>query len=428
MEGYREVDGGARAASTQRACCGRCAPSTCQIAAAAMLVLFAFALAGVLCLFLPAYIDQYVDEQIADRYAPEPGTESYEEWVFNDVGKDPPMYMSFWLFNVTNPDDVAYRAATPVVQEVGPFVYLRHEKKLNVTMAGGTASFLQRVTCSPVAPGTVIDFVNANGQPPTRLVALHADSANITTLNVVLFAAASQLWNNPFHALPNRFARSLCQGLGIHDPLACFAFSVNFSGSPLSSLLSGRDGVFQTKSAAAWISADPDKAEVNSILAFYNEHVLGIENPDSRFGFWYNLTQNNDTQVIENVLPNVVHYNRSNLTVAQTLIRWQNASVLRAINETTRPDLLNTLNYRVSCVASARPRPRPRPRPLTPWPASPRRSCLSRGGARTCTLRACGTSSSRTRTWDAASACASGWRRARASPTPSTLRTWRFTA
>ena len=47
------------------------------------------------------------------------GSESYDAW------KDPPVtvYMKFWLFNVTNADDVLNNDAKPQVEEIGPYVY-----------------------------------------------------------------------------------------------------------------------------------------------------------------------------------------------------------------------------------------------------------------------------------------------------------------
>ena len=34
-----------------------------------------------------------------------------------------PIYMQFWLFNVTNPNDVKYRGAKPNLVDVGPYTY-----------------------------------------------------------------------------------------------------------------------------------------------------------------------------------------------------------------------------------------------------------------------------------------------------------------
>ena len=43
----------------------------------------------------------------------------YQFWEESPV----PMYIRFYLFNVTNSDDVINNKAKPVVEEIGPFTY-----------------------------------------------------------------------------------------------------------------------------------------------------------------------------------------------------------------------------------------------------------------------------------------------------------------
>ena len=55
------------------------------------------------------------------------GTEAYEGWVEPPV----PVYMSFRLFNVTNPEDIK-KGQKPSVQELGPYVYREVRRKENI--------------------------------------------------------------------------------------------------------------------------------------------------------------------------------------------------------------------------------------------------------------------------------------------------------
>ena len=51
---------------------------------------------------------------------------------------------SFYLFNVTNPDQVL-RGGRPVVAEMGPYTYLETQEKVNITWhLNGTVTFLTR--------------------------------------------------------------------------------------------------------------------------------------------------------------------------------------------------------------------------------------------------------------------------------------------
>lgn len=43
----------------------------------------------------------------------------YKFWLESPV----PMYISFYMFNVTNSEDVIKNKAKPIVQEIGPYTY-----------------------------------------------------------------------------------------------------------------------------------------------------------------------------------------------------------------------------------------------------------------------------------------------------------------
>lgn len=89
-----------------------------------------------------------------------------------------PIYMQFWLFNVTNPDAI-HRGATPILQEVGPYTY--EEKRLKYDLKWdhkeGTVTYLQNKT---------YHFVEEMSNGLT-------EGDHITTINAVMVSVASQI-------------------------------------------------------------------------------------------------------------------------------------------------------------------------------------------------------------------------------------------
>ncbi|XP_071522481.1 lysosome membrane protein 2-like isoform X1 [Panulirus ornatus] len=89
-----------------------------------------------------------------------------------------PIYMQFWLFNVTNPDAI-HRGATPILQEVGPYTY--EEKRLKYGLKWdhkeGTVTYLQNKT---------YHFVEEMSNGLT-------EGDHITTINAVMVSVASQI-------------------------------------------------------------------------------------------------------------------------------------------------------------------------------------------------------------------------------------------
>ncbi|XP_069834365.1 platelet glycoprotein 4 [Dendropsophus ebraccatus] len=70
----------------------------------------------------------------------EEGTIAYENWIVPGS----PVYREFWIFNVSNPDDII-NGGKPKLQQIGPYTYLvRHVPKHNVTQNhNNTVTFLQ---------------------------------------------------------------------------------------------------------------------------------------------------------------------------------------------------------------------------------------------------------------------------------------------
>lgn len=56
-----------------------------------------------------------------------------------------PIYMQFYLFNVTNPDEIRFRGEKPIVTQVGPYTYEEVRTKHNMTWDDeeGTVTYLQ---------------------------------------------------------------------------------------------------------------------------------------------------------------------------------------------------------------------------------------------------------------------------------------------
>ncbi|KAG7162957.1 Lysosome membrane protein 2-like 1 [Homarus americanus] len=56
-----------------------------------------------------------------------PSSKTFDSFITPPV----PVYMQIWLFNVTNPDDIRYHGAKPIIKEVGPFTYMEVRKKFD---------------------------------------------------------------------------------------------------------------------------------------------------------------------------------------------------------------------------------------------------------------------------------------------------------
>ncbi|XP_069987003.1 lysosome membrane protein 2-like [Penaeus vannamei] len=90
-----------------------------------------------------------------------------------------PIYMQFWLFNVTNPDAIRYHGAKPVLREVGPYTY--EEKRLKYDLewddAEGTVTYLQNksfIFIPEMSPGLSLED-------------------EITTINAIMVSLASKI-------------------------------------------------------------------------------------------------------------------------------------------------------------------------------------------------------------------------------------------
>ncbi|KAG1701393.1 Scavenger receptor class B member 1 [Nymphon striatum] len=68
-------------------------------------------------------------------------SKSYDQWQTIQL----PVYQKFYFFNVTNPEDIENNGATPILKEIGPYIYREQLIKENITWnANETVSYLER--------------------------------------------------------------------------------------------------------------------------------------------------------------------------------------------------------------------------------------------------------------------------------------------
>lgn len=111
-----------------------------------------------------------------------------------------PIFMQFWLFNVTNPEAVM-GGATPELQQVGPYTYEEKQLKYNLTFDDeeGTVTYLQNKTFffrPELSPGvTLADRV-------TTINAVMIGLGNLLASRPAHFAAIAQVWFDRFGVTP----------------------------------------------------------------------------------------------------------------------------------------------------------------------------------------------------------------------------------
>jgi len=106
-------------------------PSKAKFASTLVLLALGVALlpAGFL---LSDLVQDRIDEGVADQVqVPHPHNSEFEEWETNDYEGAPEIYRSYYLWNLTNPDDFL-AGDTPNYEEVGPFVFREIKHKYNI--------------------------------------------------------------------------------------------------------------------------------------------------------------------------------------------------------------------------------------------------------------------------------------------------------
>lgn len=123
--------------------------------------------------FIPLY-NSIVDSKLVLS----DGSSTYSAWVHAPI----PVYMKFYMFHVTNPEEVVHYGAKPILEEKGPYVYSENKNKVNITFApdGDTSQYANWVT---------YDFEAEMSYPLT-------EEDNLTTINLLMVVAAAQDHNN----------------------------------------------------------------------------------------------------------------------------------------------------------------------------------------------------------------------------------------
>lgn len=158
--------------------------------------------------------------------------DGYEGWLSNGQTKDPSLYSKFYAFNVTNLPEVL-AGETPIVQEVGPYIYKQVDEKVDVVFyeEGNEVSYkwfthyhyLPQLDGEDSAPETdLLTTVN-----PAYLAVLAQANGRESNLAVGMFA---QFMSTTFYTLNTTF---LEQALLSSIPLTIsnFRFQVNIATS-----------------------------------------------------------------------------------------------------------------------------------------------------------------------------------------------------
>ncbi|XP_067846352.1 lysosome membrane protein 2-like [Heptranchias perlo] len=123
-------------------------------------------------------VDNYVKKEVQLRN----GTVAFETWK----NPPPPIYMQFYFFNVTNPDEVL-NGGKPFLEEKGPYTYREYRPKENVTfMNDGKVVFA-------ITPKTYV-FVPelSTGDPETDLIRT-VNIPVVTVMNMVRYSSSQTI-------------------------------------------------------------------------------------------------------------------------------------------------------------------------------------------------------------------------------------------
>jgi len=85
---------------------------------------------------LPIYLDNSLEQGINDHViVTSKSSSSYKHWHTNTLPDSAPLFMKFYLWNITNPDEII-QGANPIVEEFGPYAYREYNTFFNVSWNG----------------------------------------------------------------------------------------------------------------------------------------------------------------------------------------------------------------------------------------------------------------------------------------------------
>ncbi|MFX1297115.1 MAG: hypothetical protein ACFFD2_19965, partial [Promethearchaeota archaeon] len=78
-------------------------------------------------------IQSEIDKGIAEEVSipTDKDSDKYDEWVSNDYKDAPEYYRTFYLWNLTNPEDFL-NGSTPIYREIGPFIFREYTTKYDI--------------------------------------------------------------------------------------------------------------------------------------------------------------------------------------------------------------------------------------------------------------------------------------------------------
>jgi len=197
-----------------------------------------------------------------------------------------PMFMIFYVYNVTNAVDIAKHGAKPILDLVGPFSYTEYRQKDNITWpTPETISFTYRRFFTPIT-------TPCNGQPlnPPDFVCSLDDSMLMTALNVPLMGVYTQL-----------------SGLNVSD-------AIKKAISDLL-LIPGNETLFKPLTAREVIYGYDDK-----LLELLNKIGKTFDIPELMQDPHYQLQYNDSTSEMQN--KSIVYSGVNNLNQVTSYIQW----------------------------------------------------------------------------------------------------------
>ncbi|XP_026844573.1 protein croquemort [Drosophila persimilis] len=125
-----------------------------------------FMILGILIVvFWPGLADHLVEDGLKLK----PGTDTYDSWLEAPI----PIYLSFNMFNWTNPEEIRNPNVKPNFVEMGPYVFLEKHKKENFTFyENATVAYYERRTW-------FFDAEKSNGTLDDMVTAAHAITATV---------------------------------------------------------------------------------------------------------------------------------------------------------------------------------------------------------------------------------------------------------